>query len=176
MSGVERMKHERPVVLISACLMGVNCRYDGGGKTLPELDELMRLAQLVPVCPEIMGGLSTPRTPAERVGDRVKMRDGTDVTGAFRRGAQEACHLARLYGARLALLKERSPSCGSGMVYDGSFSGKTVPGWGVAGEKLRECGLEVCGESCVGKLIERLKQTDTEEDTAKDTEQKTERE
>lgn len=161
-SGVEQMKHERPAILISACLMGVHCRYDGGGKTLPELDELMRLAQLVPVCPEIMGGLPTPRTPAERVGDRVLMRDGTDVTDAFCRGAQEACHLAKLYGAQLAVLKERSPSCGSDMVYDGSFSGKIVPGWGVAGEKLRENGLEVYGESRVGELIERLKQTDTE--------------
>ncbi len=166
MRGRAAMKRE--TILISACLMGVHCRYDGGGKQLSGLDELMRLAQLVPICPEIMGGLPTPRTPAERLGDRVKMRDGTDVTEAFHHGAQEACHLARLYGARLALLKERSPSCGSGMVYDGSFSGRVVPGWGVAGELLRESGLEVYGESGLDRLIDRLKQTDIEKDTERE--------
>ena len=148
---------KRPAILVSACLMGVNCRYDGGGKCVPELEELMELAQLVPVCPEIMGGLPTPRTPSERVGDRVLMRDGTDVTQAFRRGAQEALRLARLYGAQIAVLKERSPSCGSGTIYDGSFSGGLTAGYGVAGEMLRENGMQICGESKIRELIETLR-------------------
>lgn len=148
---------KREAILISACLMGVNCRYDGGGKTVPELEELMGLAQLVPVCPEIMGGLPTPRTPAERQGDRVCMRDGTDVTEAFCKGAGEAARLAKLYGARAAVLKERSPSCGSGTIYDGSFSGALTSGWGVAGEALREQGLRIYGESHIGELIWELK-------------------
>lgn len=161
MNGVKQMRHERPTILISACLMGVHCRYDGGGKTLPELEALMRLAQLVPICPEIMGGLTTPRTPAERVGERVLMRDSTDVTEAFIRGGCEACRLAKLYGARIAVLKERSPSCGSSKIYDGSFSGRIVHGWGVAAEMLREDGLRVFGESGVEELIEELKQIKT---------------
>ena len=94
----------KPVILMSACLMGVNCRYDGGGKLAPELKELMELAHIVPVCPEILGGLPTPRTPSERVGDRVLMKDGTDVTAAFRKGADEALHLARLFGVQIAVL------------------------------------------------------------------------
>ncbi|MBQ8506516.1 MAG: DUF523 domain-containing protein [Clostridia bacterium] len=147
----------KPVILMSACLMGVNCRYDGGGKRVPELEELMELAQIVPVCPEILGGLPTPRTPSERVGNRVVMKDGTDVTGAFQRGAGEALKLARLYGAELAILKERSPSCGSGMIYDGSFSGKFAPGDGVTGEMMKKNGIAVYGESRIQELMEKIR-------------------
>jgi len=142
---------------MSACLMGVNCRYDGGGKLVPQLKELMELAHIVPVCPEVLGGLTTPRTPSERVGDKVLMKDGTDVTAAFRRGADEALKLARLYGAEIALLKERSPSCGSGVIYDGSFSGSFAPGDGVTGETMKANGIAVYGESRIQELIEKLR-------------------
>lgn len=118
---------EKPRILVSACLLGVNCRYAGDGKLIPEMRELMEVAQLVPVCPEVLGGLPTPRTPAERRGEQVIMRDGTDVTAQFRRGAQEALQLAKLFGAKTAVLKERSPSCGSGEIYDGSFTGFPHP-------------------------------------------------
>ena len=151
----------KPVILMSACLMGVNCRYDGGGKLAPELKELMELAQLVPVCPEILGGLPTPRTPAERVGENVLMKDGTDVTAAFTRGANEALHLVRLFGAETAVLKERSPSCGSGTIYDGSFSGQFRPGYGVTGELFRENDIEIYGESRLKELIEKLRKDDS---------------
>ena len=150
----------RPVILMSACLMGVNCRYDGGGKMVPALQELMELAHIVPVCPEILGGLTTPRTPSERVGDRVLMKDGMDVTAAFERGANEALRLARLYGAKIAVLKERSPSCGSGTIYDGSFSGKFKPGYGVTGELFRNSNIEIYGESRLNELIEKLRKDD----------------
>ena len=147
----------KPRVLVSECLLGVNCRYDGGGKAIPELRELMALAELIPVCPEVLGGLPTPRTPSERRGGRVVARDGADVTAAFARGAGEALKLAELFGARIALLKERSPSCGSGTIYDGSFSGGLTPGDGVAAEMLKENGIIVYGESRARELIDELK-------------------
>ena len=146
----------RPRVLVSACLLGVHCRYDGGGAAIPELTELMERCELIPVCPEQLGGLPTPRTPSERLGERILARDGADVTVAFLRGASEACALAERFGARLALLKERSPSCGCGAIYDGSFSGRLAPGDGATAEALRARGVEVFGESCARELIKRL--------------------
>ncbi len=147
-------------VLVSACLLGARCRYAGDGKRLGGLDALMRCAQIVPVCPEIYGGLPTPRAPAERRGDRVINRDGADVTAEFERGAQEALELAELFGARFALLKERSPSCGSGEIYDGSFGGVRVNGDGVAAALLKAHGVEVYGESRLEELLARLEKTE----------------
>ena len=144
---------EKEILLMSACLMGVNCRYDGGGKTLPQLPQLMERYHIVPVCGEVMGGMTTPRIPSERVGDKVMDRAGNDVTEHFRRGAEEVLHLARLYGAEKALLKERSPSCGSGEIYDGSFSGTKTAGWGVTAELLRGSGIAVYGESRAEELL-----------------------
>ena len=147
-------------VLVSACLLGARCRYAGDGKRLGGLDELMRRAQIIPVCPEIYGGLPTPRAPAERRGDRVINRDSADVTAEFERGAQEALELAELFGARFALLKERSPSCGSGEIYDGSFGGVRVNGDGVAAALLKAHGVEVYGESRLEELLTRLEKTE----------------
>lgn len=143
----------QPRVLISACLLGVRCRYDGKGNGAQRIDELMSLAQLVPVCPEILGGLQTPRVPCERREGRVFNRDGEDKTAAFERGAQEALRIGEIFGARYALLKQRSPSCGSREIYDGSFSGRCIPGQGVAAELLRQHGYAVYGEDQVDELI-----------------------
>ena len=148
----------KPRILVSECLLGVNCRYDGGGKAIDALPALMELAELIPVCPEILGGLPVPRLPSERVGARVLARDGGDVTANFARGAGEALKLAELFGAKLALMKERSPSCGSGTIYDGSFSGGLTPGDGVAAELLKKSGIVVYGESRVRELIGMLKE------------------
>lgn len=137
----------RPCMLISACLLGVQCRYDGGGQAVAKLDDLMERYELIPVCPEQLGGLPTPRTPSERRGDRVVARDGSDVTDAFSRGAEEACRIACLYGARLALLKARSPSCGFGEIYDGSFTGRRIPGSGVTALRLSAMGVEIYNET-----------------------------
>ena len=137
----------RPRVLVSACLLGVPCRYDGQSKSFPGAIALTERFETIPVCPEQLGGLPTPRTPAERQGERVIAADGTDVTAQFRRGAEQACRLARLYGAKLAVLKSRSPSCGHGEIYDGSFSGRRVPGRGVAAEALEVLGVRVITES-----------------------------
>ena len=139
-------------ILISACLLGAACRYDGQSKPLAGLTELMERYQLFPVCPEQLGGLPTPRTPSERVSGQVMTRDGRDVTTAYTRGAEEALRLARLFGCRKALLKERSPSCGSGTVYDGTFSGTLTAGDGVTAALLKEHGIQVYGESQVEEL------------------------
>ena len=148
----------QPKVLISACLLGVRCRYDGKGNYAERLDELMAIAQLVPVCPEILGGLETPRVPCERIGEKVLNRDGEDRTEAFHRGAAEAHRIGEIFGAKYALLKQRSPSCGSVQVYDGTFSGKCIPGEGVTAQLLRAHGYRIFGEEQVGDLIEELKQ------------------
>ena len=136
-------------ILISACLLGEACRYDGLSKPLPadRLAALRKRFELIPVCPEQAGGLPTPRVPSERRGERVVNRAGQDVTAQFRRGAAEALRLAEENGCRRALFKERSPSCGSGAIYDGSFTGTLIPGDGVAAEALKAAGVEVIGET-----------------------------
>ncbi|MBO7303596.1 MAG: DUF523 domain-containing protein [Clostridia bacterium] len=140
-------------LLISACLLGAACRYDGREGKVTKIAELCKKYNLVPVCPEIYGGLPTPRTPSERVGDKVLMRDGADVTENYLRGAIAAYKLCEQLGCRKALLKERSPSCGSGEIYDGTFSGKLVTGDGVTAEYLKKRGITVFGESEVDKLL-----------------------
>ena len=142
-------------LLISECLLGVACRYDGNTKPLPKetLNRLMERYQLIPVCPEQLGGLASPRDPSERRGDRVYMKNGTDVTAQYRRGAVQVLHLAELFGVRRALLKERSPSCGSGSIYDGSFTGALTAGDGVTAEALKSRGITVYGESRVPELL-----------------------
>ncbi len=134
-------------VLVSACLLGVACRYDGQSKAYPLVEELCRRHQVVPVCPEIMGGLPTPRVPAERQGDRVVTKTGGDVTDNYRRGAEEVLRLAQTLGCGAAVLKERSPSCGSGQIYDGTFSGTLRAGSGVTAALLQSHGVRVLGES-----------------------------
>lgn len=134
-------------LLISACLMGANCKYNGGNNALPDeaLAALRRRYRLIPVCPEVAGGLPTPRVPSERQGSRVITRDGRDVTEAFQRGAETAGKLAARCGARLALLKSNSPSCGSGTIYDGSFSGRLIAGDGVTAAYLKGKKLIIFG-------------------------------
>ena len=140
-------------ILVSACLLGVRCRYDGASKPNEAVLRLMEQHTLIPVCPEQLGGLATPRPPAERQGDAVRTRSGTDVTEQYRRGAEEALRLCRLYGCEAAVLKEKSPSCGAGAVYDGTFSGTLIEGDGVTAELLASCGIPVYGESQVEKLL-----------------------
>lgn len=141
-------------LLISACLMGVRCRYDGGKKPLDCLEQLIDKHVLIPVCPEVLGGLPTPRVPAERIGDKVITKDGRDVTANYQQGAEEALRLARMAGCTHALLKERSPSCGCGIIYDGTFSGGLCKGDGVCGALLKANGVKVLGESRVQELLE----------------------
>lgn len=145
-------------ILVSACLLGVACRYDGNSKPHSAVLALQGQHQLIPVCGEIFGGLPTPRVPAERVGNRVLTREGRDVTAEYTRGAEEILALARRMDCRVALLKERSPSCGSGEIYDGSFSRTLIPGDGVTAELLQKHGIAVFGESKLDALLEYVKQ------------------
>ena len=143
------MEKERSLepVLVSACLLGAACRYDGGAKPCEAVLRMAGRRPMIPVCPEQLGGLPTPRPPAERIGARVLAGTGADVTEQYARGAAEALRLANMFHCKLAILKERSPSCGHGTVYDGSFSGKLCSGDGVAAALLRQNGVRVIGES-----------------------------
>ena len=142
-------------LLISACLLGFECKYSGGSNALDgeKLEALKESFRLIPVCPESAGGLPTPRPPSERRNGKVINKLGQDVTEEYRKGADTALYLARRYGCTRALLKERSPSCGSGAIYDGSFTGSLVPGDGVAAESLKAAGIRVCGESRIKELL-----------------------
>lgn len=141
-------------LLVSACLLGVGCRYDGKSNQVPRLAELMKKHTCIPVCAELFGGLPTPRVPAERRGNKVINRNGEDVTDAFVRGTAEVLRLADLYGCKAALLKERSPSCGSGQIYDGTFTKTLVEGDGLTAQLLKKKGLTIYGESQIGELLD----------------------
>lgn len=143
-------------VLISACLLGIPCRYDGKSKTKIDpstLEELKKRYNLIPICPEIYGGLPTPREGSEIVGNCVLMKDGTDVTENFRKGAEVTLQLAHFFGCRIAIMKERSPSCGKGVIHDGTFSGALTEGNGISTELLMKEGICVLGETEIEALI-----------------------
>jgi uncharacterized protein YbbK (DUF523 family) len=139
-------------ILVSACLLGLRCRYDGQSKPNAAVLALGEKHTLVPCCPEQLGGLPTPRSPSEWQGKRIVNQAGQDVTAQYLRGGEEAVRLARTLGCELAILKERSPACGSREIYDGSFSGVLLPGEGSAARALREAGIPVLGESELDRL------------------------
>lgn len=135
-------------LIISACLLGESCRYDGKSKPCEGIEDLKKRFELIPVCPECMGGLPTPRPPAELQEDgRVVNREGADVTECYRKGAETVLEIARREGCDVALLKEKSPSCGKARIYDGSFAGRLTDGNGVCAALLLQNGIRVFGES-----------------------------
>lgn len=136
----------KKMIIISACLAGVRCRYDCQPKSDKRVMGLVRQGKAIPVCPEQLGGLPTPRLAAEQVGDKVLRKDGVDVTREFNKGAEEALRIAKLAGCKKAILKARSPSCGSGKVYDGTFSGTLIDGDGVCAKLFKKNGIEVVTE------------------------------
>lgn len=157
-----------PFLLVSSCLLGNPVRYDGRsvGPVDPRLEAWNRMGWVVPVCPEVEGGLPAPRPPAEIArgegGDlvlagraQVLTRSGVDVTRAFLAGAEAALQLARKYGLRAAILKEGSPSCGTLQIHDGAFSGRRIPGRGVLGAALAAAGISVFNEHQI-EAVERL--------------------
>jgi uncharacterized protein YbbK (DUF523 family) len=131
------------MIIVSACLAGIRCRYDGAGKPCEAVIRLVAEGKAMPVCPEQLGGLTTPRVPAELKGGKVIRKDGIDVSEEFNRGAQEALKLAQLAGAKEAILKSRSPSCGVGKIYDGSFNGTLIEGDGVFAALCKSNDIEV---------------------------------
>ena len=135
-------------ILVSHCLLGEPCRYDGASRLDRRVLELHKAGHtLIPVCPEVLGGLDSPRAPAELQPDgRVVNADGEDVTAAYQAGAEAALRIAKQSGCTAAVLKARSPSCGCGEVYDGTFTHTLKGGWGVTARLLREAGLAVMDE------------------------------
>ena len=140
-------------LLISACLCGKNTKYSGGNNLIPNLKQIEDNFELYLVCPEVDGGLSTPRNPSEQQGDLVVSNQGVDVTKEFNLGAKIAFDVVKKHNIKYALLKESSPSCGSNFVYDGTFSGKKINGMGVAAKLLKENGVLVFSENEIEKLL-----------------------
>ncbi|MFO7895945.1 MAG: DUF523 domain-containing protein [Candidatus Cloacimonadales bacterium] len=134
------------MILVSACLAGIKCRYDGKDNKSEYVIDLVRKGQALPVCPEQLGGLPTPRLPAEQAGGEVITAAGDDYTAAFQKGAEETLRLAQLSGAERAILKQRSPSCGSTKIYDGNFRGKVIAGQGITAKLLAENGIAIISE------------------------------
>ena len=144
-------------VLISACLLGTPCRYDGKGCLISKLSKLSKRFNLIPACAECLGGLPTPRNPSERVGDKVVSNKGKDVTREFFSGADKVVKLAKDSKCKFAILKEKSPSCGTHKIYDGSFTGKVIEGKGVLAEKLIESGIECFSDEEIDLVLERFR-------------------
>lgn len=137
---------DKEKLLISACLLGEKCRYDGKDNKMDHLEFLFRAYEVIPICPEVEGGLSTPRIPAEIKGSQVINQVGEDVTAAFVEGARKTLEKAEKIGCKKALLKAKSPSCGLGEIYDGSFQGRLISGHGVTAKLLLNHGIDVYSE------------------------------
>lgn len=141
-------------ILVSACLMGENCKYNGGNNKNEAVLALAQRHTLVSICPECFAGLTIPRVPSEIRHGRVFSRDGEDLTDKFNDGAEKALYVAEESGCQVAILKERSPSCGFGQIYNGSFTGALTRGNGIAADLLYKNGIKIYGESEVDKIEE----------------------
>lgn len=133
-------------ILVSACLTGLDCKYNGKNNLNKKVEHLLDKYTVIPVCPEQLGGLCTPRPPAEIKGNKVINKNGEDVTAEFKRGAEKTLEIAKKYNCSLAIFKSNSPSCGCGTVYDGTFSGTLVLGDGICTKLLKENGIRVMTE------------------------------
>ena len=133
-------------ILVSACLAGQHCRWDGGTNLLPEIRDLVESGKAVTACPEVLGGLPTPRLPSECLGTRVVNNAGTEVTAQSCRGAEETLRICLANGCKLAVMKAKSPSCGKGIIHNGRFDGDLIAGNGVSAQLLMDHGIEVITE------------------------------
>lgn len=150
-------------VIVSSCLAGHFCRYDGGSKPHPVIVALCRKGLAIPVCPESLSGLPVPRPACEQVNNRAILRDGSDVTEELLKGAHLALQKARQSGADIAILKSKSPSCGIGEIYDGTFSGRLAPGMGFFASLLAQAGLELYSENNFPTHLSRMAARDEPE-------------
>ena len=136
------------MMLVSACLAGWSCRWNGSSAENEKVVELVKEGKAIPICPEVLGGLPTPRKACEILASgRVCSEDGEDFTDEFKRGAEAVLELCKKYGAHKAILKSKSPSCGNNKTYDGSFSGTLMDADGVTAKLLKENGIEVISEN-----------------------------
>ena len=134
------------MVLVSACVLGINCKYDGDNNYHESVKDYLKDKQFIVICPEQLGGLPTPRTPSEINEDKVINKEGIDVTKNFIKGASESLKIAKLYGCKEAILKEGSPSCGSNKIYDGTFTGSKINGIGITASILKKEGIRIISE------------------------------
>lgn len=135
------------MIIVSACLAGVQCRYNGQEFPIPEVVEMVKKGQAIPVCPEVLGGLPIPRPKAEQRAGRILCENGQDVTHIYEAGAEKALQIARLLNCEKAILKSKSPTCGCGMIYDGTFSGKLIDGDGIFCTLLKKAKISVHTEN-----------------------------
>lgn len=135
------------MILVSACLLGINCKYDGDNNYHESVKDYLKDKQFVVICPEQLGGLQTPRIPSEITKDKVINKEGIDVTKKFIKGANESLKIAKLYGCKEAILKEGSPSCGSNKIYDGTFTGIKIDGIGITASLLKQEGIKIISEN-----------------------------
>ncbi len=141
-------------ILVSACLLGENCKYNGGSNKNDKVIALGEKHTLIPICPECFGNLPTPRTPCEIRDGRVISKNGEDLTDAYRDGAEKVLYIAEECNCQTAILKEKSPSCGFGKIYDGTFSNRLINGNGIAAELLYNSGIRIYGESKADEITE----------------------
>lgn len=139
-------------IIVSACLLGENCKYNGGNNKNEEVIALGDDYELIPVCPECFGGLPIPRVPSEIRDGKAYSKDGKDLTEAFLSGAEQTLYIAKEVNAPCAVLKENSPSCGFGKIYDGTFSGNKIQGNGITAQLLYDNEIQIFGESEIRRL------------------------
>ena len=140
-------------IIVSACLLGENCKYNGGNNKCDDIIALAEKFEIIPVCPECFGGLPIPRVPSEIRDGKVYSKTGEDLTEAFLSGAEQTLYIAKEANTPCAVLKENSPSCGFGKIYDGTFSGNKIDGNGITAQLLYDNEIQVFGESQVKKLV-----------------------
>ncbi len=148
-------------VLVSACLLGINCKYNGGNNFCEKIVELKENYNLIPICPETLGGLESPRDPAEICGGKVLLKTGEDVTNEFNIGARLSLETAIKNNCKYAILKERSPSCGANYIYNGSFNGIVVDGLGITANILKENDISIFSEENIAEFLNIVKEKAT---------------
>lgn len=136
----------RKKIAVSSCLLGINCKYNGSSNYNEAIMQLQDEYELIPICPEVLGGLSTPRIPAERIGDKVINKEEIDVTNNYHLGALKALEILKKENIDIAILKSKSPSCGKGYIYDGTFSNSLIEGNGVTTDLFLNNGIKVVNE------------------------------
>lgn len=141
------------IILVSACLLGENCKYNGGNNYHEKIELLKKKYDIVPICPEVLGGLSTPRSPSEIKNYRVINKEGLDVTKNFMLGRDKVINIVKYAKVKKAILKENSPSCGVNHIYDGKFNHTLINGEGITTSALRKLGVEIYSENDIEELL-----------------------
>jgi uncharacterized protein YbbK (DUF523 family) len=134
------------MILVSACLAGVECRYNGTSYSIPKIAKMVKEGKAIPICPEILAGLPIPRHPAEQQNGTIISSNGEDQTSDYLLGSKIALEIALLIQCEQAIVKSNSPTCGCGVIYDGTFSGRLITGDGIFSRMLKDNGIEVCTE------------------------------